>query len=688
MPVAQSSLRERSIRYIKGVGPHRLSQLAQLGVETVEDACYYAPRRYEDRTHLLAIGDARPGELVTVRGRVRAKTLRRIRRGQTIFEAAVEDASGVLHAVWFNQPYLAQQLLVGQELLLYGQIEARPRRQIVHPELERVEPDETDVIHVGRIVPVYPLAAGLSQRWFRQVIWIVLEQHAEGVEELLPEALRASRGLPPAAQAIRDLHFPASWEAQSLAQRRLAFEELFLFQLALAQRRSRTQTQRKPQRYQPDGPLTQALRRRLPFTLTPSQERVLEELSADMLQASPMHRLLQGDVGCGKTVVMMSLIAMAVQSGYQVALMAPTELLAEQHARVMRSYLEPLGVSLVLLSQGVPAAERRRLTAEIAAGRAAVVLGTHALLQTSVTFPRLALAIIDEQHKFGVVQRAHLARKAERPDVLVVTATPIPRTLALSLYGDLDISTITELPAGRRPITTRWLRESQRSELYAMIREQLARGRQGYVVYPLVQERAAKDVKAATQMAKQLQAEVFPEFRIGLLHGQMKPKTKEQTMLAFARGELHLLVSTVIVEVGLDVPNAAVMVIEHPERFGLAQLHQMRGRIGRGEHPASCLVVSDAAEEGVRQRLRAFVETTDGFQLAEKDLQQRGPGELLGRRQHGWLRFRIANLARDHALLEEARDDATELISRDPELRDPALAALRSRLALIRQQAS
>jgi ATP-dependent DNA helicase RecG len=688
MAIAQAPLCERSIRYVKGVGPNRLSQLAELGIRTIEDACYCPPRRYEDRTHLVAIRDVTPGSPVTVRGTVTARSLRRIRGGRALVEAAVGDGSGVLRALWFNQPYLAQQIQVGEELILYGEAEKRPRLQMVHPEIERVEPGDESSLHMGRIVPVYPLVSGLTQRWFRQMMATVLEQHAEELEELLPEVLRESRGWPGVARAVRELHFPASWEALETAKRRLAFEELFVFQLALAQRRAKTAALMKPQRYTLDGPLTRGLRARLPFTLTASQERVLAELLADLGQPHPMHRLLQGDVGCGKTVVMAVLIAAAVQSGWQAALMAPTELLAEQHARVLGSYLGPLGVPVGLLSQGVAAAERRRLAARIAAGELSVVVGTHALIQRGVAFKRLSLVIIDEQHKFGVVQRARLATKAAVPDVLIVTATPIPRTLALTIYGDLDAATITELPAGRRPVTTRWLREAQRDELYALVRRELSQGRQGYVVYPLIEASFTKDLRAASQMAKHLQAEVFPEFRIGLLHGQMRPAVKEQTMRAFVRGELHLLVSTAIVEVGLDVPNATVMVIEHPERFGLAQLHQLRGRIGRGAHPATCVVIADEEEESLRQRLQAFVETTDGFELAERDLEQRGPGELLGRRQHGWLRFRLANLARDRELLESARREAAAVVERDPALKEPALAALRERLARFRRESA
>lgn len=692
-------LHERSIRYVKGVGPHRASRLAQLGIETVEDACYDAPRRYEDRTRLVAIRDAKAGELVTVRGRVLARSLRRVRRGprpargdyrggQTIVEAAIGDASGVLYGLWFHQPYLAQQLRIGDELILYGRMEGVSRRQMIHPEMERVDEEDERSLHMGRIVPIYHLIGGVGQRWLRQVIATVLERHSAQLTDTLPPTIRQSRGWPGLAEAIRELHFPTSWQALERAQRRLAFDELFTFQLALAQRRARTVANIKPQRYQPDGPLLHGLRQRLPFTLTASQESVLRELVDELCQPHPMQRLLQGDVGCGKTIVVIALMAVAVQSGYQVALMAPTELLAEQHARVIRQHLGPLDVTVGVLSQGVAPADRKRAAKHIAEGTVDIVIGTHALIQTPVTFARLALVVIDEQHKFGVAQRAHLAKKAAVPDVLVMTATPIPRTLALSLYGDLAVSTITELPPGRSPIDTLWIRESQREELYALVRRQLAQGRQGYVVYPLVDERARKDLRAATQMAKHLQADIFPEFRVGLLHGHMKPKQKEHTMLAFARGELHLVVSTVIVEVGLDVPNATVMVIEHPERFGLAQLHQLRGRIGRGEHPATCVLISDADDEAIRQRLTAFVKTTDGFQLAEADLEQRGPGELLGRRQHGWLRFRIASLSRDRTLLEEARRDAAILIARDPTLRDPSLAALRDRLARFRAQSS
>ncbi len=670
---------EQPLRYCKGVGPSRAAALAHLGLRTVEDACYFAPRRYEDRTRLLAIKDLAPGVVATVRGRVAAAGLRRARRGQAIFEAAVDDGTGVLSCLWFHMPYLARQIRKDDDLILYGTIGEAARPQMIHPEFERLDADEDPALHLGRIVPVYPLTASVGQRWLRRLVAGVVEQAAGRLDDVLPARIRAARGWPSVDEAVRTLHFPPSWDALERARESLAFAELFLLQALLAQRRVRTQARVKPQRYQLDGPVTRRLRASLPFALTASQSQVLDELLADLAQAAPMSRLLQGDVGCGKTIVLVSLLAVAVQSGYQAALMAPTELLAEQHRRTIAHYLEPLGVSAALLAQGVPAAERRRLAARIADGTIQVVVGTHALIQRGVAFKRLALVLIDEQHKFGVVQRARLARKAQEPDVLVVTATPIPRTLALSLYGDLAISTISEMPPGRQPVTTRWLRETQREELYGLIRREAARGRQAYIVYPRVKDDEREAVRGATAMAKRLQA-VFPEFAVGLLHGQMPGEEKDRIMQAFVRREFHLLVSTVIVEVGLDVSNATLMVVEHPERFGLAQLHQLRGRIGRGPDPAQCLVVSDAQEDAVRRRLEAFVGTTDGFAIAEQDLELRGPGELLGRQQSGWLRFRIASLARDRGVLDEARTEAFALLQANPALSGQDVAGLRRRL--------
>jgi len=696
--------RPDSIRFVKGVGPHRTDLLAQLGVETVEDLCFLPPRRYEDRTRLVAIKDMVPGEPVTVRGRVVAAGLRRARRGLAIFEAAISDGTGVLQAIWFHAPYLARQVKADDEVILFGVLQTEGRRSMVHPELEHVEPDEDSPLHTGRIVPIYPLTAGLSQRWMRRLAFSVVEQRAPRLEEDLPEALRRSHGWPGIEEAVRELHFPTALDRMETARERLAFEELLVLQLALAQRKAATRQQRKPHAYRLDGACVDGLRKALPFALTPGQRRVIAELFEDLSHSWPMYRLLQGDVGCGKTVVVAHLLAVAAQSGVQAAVMAPTELLAEQHARVMQAYLGRLGVRLALFTPGAEPEERRRLAAEVADGRRWLAIGTHALIQQPIAFKRLGLVVIDEQHKFGVAQRAALARKGTLPDVLVLTATPIPRTLALSLYGDLEISTIPELPPGRQPVRTLRLGAEDRDALHALIRQELSQGRQGYIVYPLVDATAVDEApagvlleggtpprsaqaerRAATQMAKQLRG-VLPEFRIGLLHGQMPSEEKERVMAEFRARRLDLLVSTVIVEVGVDIPNATLMVIEHPERFGLAQLHQLRGRIGRGSQPATCVVVSDAAEEPVRQRLDAFLGTTDGFALAEKDLELRGPGTLLGRQQSGWMRLRIADLARDRQLLEAAREDADRLVQADPALDSEELSGLRRRVGRLRRQ--
>jgi len=683
--LARKAPHELSVRYVKGVGPRRMTLLTKLGIRSIEDAYFYAPRRYEDRTRIANISQAPTGELVTVRGRVISKRLRWIRSRQTLFDVIIEDGSGVLHVRWFNLIYMNKQIDPGDELVLYGRIEETDRRKMVHPEMELVQEGEDELLHMGRIVPVYPAVSGLSQRWFRQFMAFVLENHCEAIDETLPESFRLERAWPELSYAIAQLHFPHSWETLHKVRERLAYDELLLLQLSLARRRAQNKRLAKPQRYQFDGNILSDLRKNLPFQLTEGQNQSLEQIFLDLKQTYPMHRLLQGDVGCGKTIVMIHIMAVAVQSGYQVALMAPTELLAEQHYRTIRFYLESLGVSVGFLSQSVNEADKRIILKKLSDGEIDIMIGTHALIQKNVDFQRLSFVVIDEQHKFGVGQRALLAGKAQVPDVLVMTATPIPRTLALSLYGDLSISTITDLPPGRQPIKTVWLQESRRKELYQLIRTELTLGRQAYIVYPLVDENQTKDLKAAKQMARTLQETELKEFHVGLLHGKMKPKEKEETMRAFTEGEYQAIVSTVIVEVGLDVSNASIMVIEHPERFGLAQLHQLRGRIGRGPHPATCVLMGNSRDDAVKMRLQAFVQIKDGFTLADKDLELRGPGELLGSQQHGWLKFRIADLTRDRALLELAREQAQLLIQQDPKTMSPELQALDERAKRFRK---
>lgn len=674
---------------MKGVGPRKVKLLASMGIDQIEDICYYPPRRYEDRRRFCRIEELGPGVTATLKAEVLGVTLKRVRGRLSIVEAKVADDTGAVRLVWFNIPYLAKQLHAGQSLILYGKAEIKGRQlTITHPEMERVEDDTDLAVHAGRIVPVYPLVSGVTQRWMRELTHRVVSEHADQLEESLPRELIAQKHWPAIADAIRTLHFPAEEIDFKTAHQRLAFEELLILQLALAQRRAQIQSKRKPQKYVlKKKSLFDRLTKRLPFELTAAQKNVLNELFTDMLQPYPMQRLLQGDVGCGKTIVMILLMAVVIEAQGQVALMAPTELLAEQHFASVSRLLEPLGVSVTLISQGVPAAQRRERQAAVAEGKIDVAIGTHALMQDAIAFKRLSFVIVDEQHKFGVMQRAKLVAKGAAPDVLVVTATPIPRTLALSLYGDLDVSTIREMPPGRQPVKTHWVGQGERQRVYRAIHKQLELGRQVYIVYPLVEEKEDSDLKAATQMAERLRPE-FSKATVGLLHGQMKPQDKEAVMRAFAANEIQVLVSTVVVEVGLDVPNATLMVIEHPERFGLAQLHQLRGRIGRGEHPAACILIGGKGPDADNnQRLSAFVGTRDGFKLAEKDMEIRGPGELIGRRQHGWAPFRIADLVRDGDWLESARFEARQIIEHDPELSSPDYAVLRRRLARFRRQA-
>lgn len=678
----QPALAELSVQYVKGVGPVRAQRLKRLAIESVSDLLWTAPRRYEDRSRFVTIGALVPGEAVTIRVRFLEIEVRRMRTGRTLLQAAASDGTGTVSCVWFHQPYLLNQLKIGQEYILYGQAESAGRRlQFIHPELERLDGEPGELgLHIGRIVPMYPLTEGLTQRWFRTVVRTALDRHGQNLEEVLPAGLCERYHLPSMTRAIEQFHFPQTWDQLEQARQRLIFEELFIMQLRLALRRARWVARRKPRRYQFEGTLARTLVERLPFSLTDGQQRVIEELVGDLRRPAPMLRLLQGDVGCGKTVVAAYATAVAAQSRYQAAWMAPTELLARQHHRVLTGYLSPLGVRTGLLAQGVPAAERRALMRQVAEGAIEVVVGTHALIESSVTFARLGLVIIDEQHKFGVVQRSALARKAQEPDVLVMTATPIPRTLALSFYGDLACSTIDELPPGRHPVRTRRYKEPDRPQVYERIRQELQQGRQAYVVYPVIETKRQADLKAAAQMAAHLKARIFPEFVVELLHGQMRSAQQETVMHGFADGRIHVLVSTVIVEVGLDVPNATVMLIEHPERFGLAQLHQLRGRIGRGPAPAACLLISDVEDGDACQRLQAFVDTHDGFQLAERDLQLRGPGELLGRQQHGWLRLRVADLTRDAQWLDRTRAEAFGLVERNPQLAGQEFASLRGHL--------
>ncbi|PYN89402.1 MAG: DNA helicase RecG [Candidatus Rokuibacteriota bacterium] len=669
------------LRFVKGVGPHRASQLERKGLRTIEDALLFVPLRHEDRTRLTPFRSLVPGQAATCSGVIVGVSPPPPGRSRVPFTVMLRDSSGYATASWFGWRYLARVLKRGQQLVLHGRV-GRYKGAIVlqQPDYEVVENGEDERLHTGRLVPVYSLTEGLPQRALRSLMWRLVESHAADVEEVLPDSLRARRGLVGRAQAIRDAHFPETDATLAAASRRLAFDEGLLLQLGLAILRSRV-ARARGLALNPRGDLVARLRARLPWKLTGAQERVWEEIRRDMAAPHPMHRLLQGDVGSGKTIVAAQGVLTAIEAGYQAAVMAPTEILAEQHFMTFRQLLDPLGVRLTLLTSSLKPRERAARRAVLAAGEIECVVGTHALVQEGVDFRRLGLVVVDEQHRFGVEQRARLRGKGEHPDLLVMTATPIPRTLALTIYGDLDVSVLDELPPGRRPVVTVARSEGKRRAIYKFLREQVAGGRQIYVVYPLVEESEALDLKAATDMARHLADDVFPDLVVGLLHGRLGFEEKDAIMRRFKAGEIHVLVSTTVIEVGIDVPNASVMLIEHAERFGLSQLHQLRGRVGRGEWKSYCiLLTSGHLTEEAQRRVDAMTSTNDGFRIAEVDLELRGPGEFFGTRQSGLPEFRAVDLLRDTSLLEEARREASAIIARDRELSDPAHRALRAEL--------
>lgn len=673
------------LQYVKGVGPKRAADLARAGVATVEDLLLRFPRRYEDRAATCEIRNLRPGMTATVTAEVVSSGVRPTRRpGFRLFEAIVRDASGgITKAVFPNQAFLKDVFVPGQAVVLFGALEYRASGglQFTNPEYEVIradaDPAEAEAeaeagVHTGRIVPVYEKAGSVTPRMQRVLVHRLLQQLPADVPDPVPAPVRTARELPGRADAIRAVHFPkpgTNVEAlnafDTAAHQRLIFEEFFLFQAGLVLRKRRHAEDRKARPVEVDDRIREAARRILPFKLTAGQRTALKEIVDDMRRAEPMNRLLQGDVGAGKTIVALIAALVAMENGYQVAFMAPTEILADQHYLTIRRLLDTSRFRVVSLTGGLTAAKRREVHAEIASGAAHLVVGTHALAEADLAFHALGLAIIDEQHRFGVLQRASLRGKGQNPDVLVMTATPIPRTLALTTYGDLDVSVIRELPPGRQPIRTLSKAEGKREEVYRLVRQELEQGRQAYVIYPLVEDSEKVDLRAATAMADHLQLEVFQDYRVALLHGRLKQDEKDRVMAAFARGEVDVLVSTTVVEVGVDVPNATMMVIEHAERFGLSQLHQLRGRVGRGAHASTCVLLYQyPLSDDAKARLAALVETTDGFVIAERDLEIRGPGDFFGTRQSGLPTLRVGDLVRDHALMESARRDATAWLDR------------------------
>ena len=669
------------LQFLKGVGPRRAADLARAGLHTVEDLLYRFPLRYEDRSRFAAIASLKPGESASIAGRVLSYGLRSTRRpGFKIFEAVVQDGSGSLRVSWLNQPFLRDVFTRGQHVVLFGLVEMRGDGglQLTNPQYEILDDEDADTIHTGRVVPVYEKAGSVTPKMQRRLVYDVLQRVTPDLPDVVPEPLRLALQLPARRASLVGSHFPASDlpvaqlnRFETPPQRGLIFEEAFLFQMGLLARRRAAAAEEKPFAITVDDRIRASARAVLPFKLTHGQRQALKDIVEDLQRSTPMNRLLQGDVGAGKTIVALIAALVAMENGLQVAFMAPTEILAEQHFLNISRLLQASRFRVALLTGSAAAAKRREQLAEIEAGTLHLAVGTHALVQGDVRFKRLGLVVIDEQHRFGVLQRATLRSKGLRPDVLVMTATPIPRTLALTLYGDLDVSLIRDLPPGRLPVRTIAKPESRRDEIHAFVRDQLEAGRQAYVVYPLVEESAKVDLKAATEMADTLAHDVFPAFPVGLLHGRMKADVKERTMKAFAAGDIRVLVSTTVVEVGVDVPNASVMLVEHAERFGLSQLHQLRGRVGRDRHQSyCCLVYQSPLSEEARERLKAMTETTDGFDIAERDLLLRGPGDFFGTRQAGAPTFRVIDLVRDRELLEIARRKAADWLASSPPTHD------------------
>lgn len=653
-----------SIQFVKGIGPKKVKLFEKLHISTLQDALETYPRDYEDRTQITRIADIADEDRYAVRAILGTEPkVSRIRKGMTLVKCTIFDESGSLGVTWFNQPYITAQLRVGQEYLFYGRVQGFGRaRQMISPQAEKVAENDQNP---GRIVPVYPLTAGLTQRDMARVTEAALDAVPGVWPDPLPEVLRVKYRLPDAADALAAIHRPKNREDVNEARRRMVFEELFLLCCGLQQLRER---RRADSGILFRGDRLEEFFAALPFAPTGAQRRAIMEIAADCASGRPMNRLVQGDVGSGKTVVAAALCALAAQNGWQAAFMAPTEILAAQHAETLSPMLGKLGLTCTLLTGSMTAAQKRAALAAIESGAANVVVGTHALIQQSVVFHRLGAVIADEQHRFGVAQRAALSAKGEMPHVLVMSATPIPRTLALIMYGDLDVSILDETPPGRSPVETYAVGENMRRRITAFIEKQLAAGGQVYVVCPLVEDGEGDSrLKSAEQHAKDLQAQL-PHRRVAVLHGRMKSAEKDAVMRDFAAQKYDILVATTVIEVGVDVPNANLMVVEDADRFGLSQLHQLRGRVGRGTRQSYCVFFGADKGATARERLKILCKTNDGFEIARADLSQRGPGDFFGRRQHGLPALHVADLAADLALMQNAREEAEALLAADPSL--------------------
>ena len=654
---------DSSVTVLQGVGSRQAKRLAKLGVHTIRDMLYCFPRRYEDYSQLKPINRLEYGEDVTIIAQVWDAGVRKTRGGGSLFKATLSDGTGFVEITWFNQPFLADKIQRGKQIVISGKVDEYLGRLCFNsPEWELLE---KELLHTARLVPIYPLTKGLGAKWLRRLMKRTVDYWSKRMPDHLPDSVRQEAKLLDLESAIVQIHFPGDKAILKKARYRLAFDELFVLQIGLLRQRHLWRSE--PGRPLPvdDGTLDN-FTRSLPFELTNAQKRALRQIVADLRTSQPMNRLLQGDVGSGKTAVAAAAMALTVAAGAQAALMVPTEILAEQHFANLAHQIPNLG----LLTGSVTGQEREEILAGLSDGSVGAVVGTHALIQEGVQFKELTLAVIDEQHRFGVSQRAALRQKGYNPHLLVMTATPIPRSLELTLWGHLDVSVIDEMPPGRKPVVTRLILPTERERAYSFVRSQVEKGRQVFIICPLVEESAKIEAKSAVEEYKRLQKYIFPDLRLGLLHGRMKGEEKEGTMASFARGELDILIATSVVEVGIDVPNATVMLVEGADRFGLAQLHQFRGRVGRGEHDSYCLLVSGSSSPEAQKRLQAVEATNDGFELAQKDLEMRGPGEFLGTRQAGFPDLKLASVT-DLQLIEAAREAARRFFETDPELADP-----------------
>ncbi len=666
---------DTSVRYLKGIGPKRAKVFSSVGINTIEDLLYYFPRRYEDRSKFVLIKDLKEGLVQAFKAEVLVKGQRQSwkRRRFSILELEVGDNTGRISCVWFNQSYLKDYFQVGTTLILYGKVERYGKKlQMSSPEFEIVSEDSDETLNTARIVPIYSLPTGLSQRTFRRFINNILDEYLPKISDFLPFNIRSKNNLLNLAKALREIHFPQDFALQKEAYQRLSFEEFFLFQMLLALRKARKK-QKQGIAHKTDGSSVKDYISGLPFTLTEAQQKVIREIFADMARPQAMQRLLQGDVGSGKTVVAVIAGLAAIEGGYQAAFMAPTEVLGRQHydkikAQISKIKYQGREIKICLLVGSANKKEKEAIYQQIESGKIDLVIGTHALLQEEVKFKKLGLVVIDEQHKFGVGQRALLPQKGPNPDILIMTATPIPRTLAITLYGDLDVSVIDQSPPGRLPVKTAYFASSLQPRAYEISRQQLALGRQVFIVYPVIEESYALDIAGAKKMYERLKDNEFKDFKVGLIHGRLKQEEQDRIMSLFVKKELAVLVCTTVLELGIDIPEATCMIIEYAERFGLSQLHQLRGRVGRGPYESFCILISDSETEDVKARLAAMMKYSDGFHISEEDLKIRGPGEFFGRRQHGLSELKIGDPLAQMQLLKRAREEAVSVVNKDPHL--------------------